>query len=83
MRSFVERLGSVEFDRCSIPFVWWWTAGLESSAAVSRSLVTVVAGPLSCGTCVRGNAGGAVVWNPLERGGSPSCCNCVLQNEVA
>ena len=40
----------------------------------------VLWGPWLRGTCARGNAGGAVVWNPLERGGLPSCCHCVLQH---
>ena len=43
-------------DRCSILFVWWWTAGRET-AVVTFVWWTVV----TCRTCVLRNAGGALV----------------------
>ena len=79
MRRYAELRGGAEFDRCSILLCGGQLAG----SAELWCRVLLVAGPLlRVEACVRGNAGGAVVWNPLERGVMPSCCDCVLHNEV-
>ena len=58
------RQGAQSFgDRCSIPFVWWWTAGRENSAVVTY------AGPWLLVELVCGDTQEERLWNFILRRG--------------
>ena len=85
MRRYAELLGEAEFDRCSILFVWWWTAGWESSSVVSCSLVDPGCWTFfACGTCVRGTQEeqlSGIRWNVVACRIAVTVCTAELRSE--